>query len=123
LIKGDRDGRRSRHPRRAFRRTHPHHPWPAWSGTEIGSQDERIRSKISEIFGRAQQYLESALRDLAAEGLPSAREVRATASAIHSCELGLLVRAKVANDPEVLRELGPAVRRLLGLKAPSRIAA
>jgi TetR/AcrR family transcriptional repressor of nem operon len=92
-------------------------------GTEIGSQDERIRSKISELFGRAQQYLESALRDLAAEGLSSAREVRATASAIHSCELGLLVRAKVANDPEVLRELGPAVRRLLGLKAPSRIAA
>lgn len=89
-------------------------------GTEIGSTDERIRSKVSELFGHAQQYLESALRELSAEGVARACNIRATASAIHSCEIGLLVRAKVANDPEVLRELGPAVRQMLGLEPSAR---
>jgi TetR/AcrR family transcriptional repressor of nem operon len=87
-------------------------------GTELGTLDARIRGLIQEIFDRAQCYLESAIRDLGPTGIKAEDEVRATAQAIHSCELGLLVRAKVANDPEILRELGPSVHRLLGLAVP-----
>jgi len=86
-------------------------------GTELGTQDARIRRLIQQIFDRAQCYLESAVRDLGLAGIKAEEDIRATARAIHSCELGVLVRAKVANDPEILRELVPAVHRLLGLNA------
>ena len=86
-------------------------------GTELGTQDARIRNLIQQIFDRAQCYLESAVRDLGLAGIQTEEDIRATAQAIHSCELGLVVRAKVANDPEILRELIPAVHRLLGLSA------
>lgn len=88
-------------------------------GTELGTQDTRIREQVGEYFARFQRYLESALRDLAAEGTPLPAGVKATAQSILSCELGLLVRAKVANDPEVLRELMPSVLRLLAVAQPS----
>jgi len=88
-------------------------------GTELGTQDDRIRSRVGEYFGRFQRYLESALRDLAAEGAPLTAGVKATAQSIFSCELGLLIRAKVANDPEVLRELLPSVLRLLAVTPTS----
>jgi TetR/AcrR family transcriptional repressor of nem operon len=82
-------------------------------GTELGTQDERIRSKVCELFNRAQTYLESALRELLSDTHQSASDIRHLAQAIHSFELGLLIRAKVSNDPEILRELGPAIRQML----------
>lgn len=82
-------------------------------GTELGTQDERIRSKVCELFNRAQTYLESALRELLATSRTHPSDLRQLAQAIHSCELGLLVRAKVSNDPEILRELFPTIRQLL----------
>lgn len=87
-------------------------------GTELGTRDDRIRARVGDYFDRFQRYLESALRDLTAEGITLSAGVKATAQSILSCELGLLVRAKVANDPEVLRELMPSVLRLLSV-APS----
>lgn len=92
-------------------------------GTELGTQDPRIRNKVAEIFARAQCYLESAIRELEATGWVLPGDVRSTAQAIHSCELGILVRAKVANDPGILQELLPAVHRLLGVGQPGRIGA
>lgn len=83
-------------------------------GTELGTQDERIRSKVAELFTRFQAYLETALRDLAAESGTGARDIRELARTLHSFGLGFLIRAKIANDPEILHELLPAVRNLLG---------
>ncbi len=84
-------------------------------GTELGTQDVRLRDKVAELFSRSQQYLESALRDAMAVALIPEGDAAGLARMIHALSLGLQVQAKVANDPELLGVLAPAIRRLLGI--------
>src|ERR1700722_180092 len=43
-------------------------------GSELGTQDENIRKKAEQIGARMAKYLESLVRDLAAEGLIESRD-------------------------------------------------
>ncbi|HEY3763300.1 MAG TPA: TetR/AcrR family transcriptional regulator [Verrucomicrobiae bacterium] len=87
-------------------------------GTELATQDEKIRAKAQELVDRNLRYVESALRDAQREELISI-EPQAGAKRIYSTALGLLLYAKIHNNLKVLDELEPAVMDIIGAHALS----
>jgi len=87
-------------------------------GCELSTQDENIRSKAEEMFNRMCKYLENALRDAQNDGLIEEQDCAATARALFSLVIGMLLQAKVKNDPEILRELSPNFQTLIRMQAP-----
>jgi TetR/AcrR family transcriptional regulator, transcriptional repressor for nem operon len=90
-------------------------------GTELATQDEKIRAKSQEIMDRTIRYLESALRDASREGLISLADSAAGAKRIYTAVLGLLLYAKVHNDLGVLEELESVIMDTAGAKALSAL--
>ena len=76
-------------------------------GCELSTQDENIRQKSADIFNRTCAYLEQALRDGVAAGQLEIGDFPGQSRAIFGLVMGMLLQARVRNDPEVLRELGP----------------
>ena len=87
-------------------------------GMEVATQDEKIRVKSEELMHRTLRYLESAISDVARDGFAVVEDPVAMSRQIYSLILGLMIRAKVQNDPEVLRELGPSIFQMLGVRQP-----
>ncbi len=85
-------------------------------GTELATQDEKIRAKSQEIMDRTTRYLESALRDARREGTVMIEDAAAGAKRVYTAALGMLLYAKVHNDLEALRELEPTVMDMVGAK-------
>lgn len=85
-------------------------------GTELATQDEKIRTKSQEIMDRTIRYLESALRDAGREGLISFDDPNAGAKRIYTTVLGTLLFAKVHNDLALLEGLEPTVMDMAGAK-------
>lgn len=85
-------------------------------GTELATQDEKIRGKSQEIMARTIRYIESALRDAVREGLISLGDTAAGAKRIYTAVLGLLLYAKVHNDLGVLEELESVIMDTAGAK-------
>ena len=83
-------------------------------GCELSTQDEKIRAKAQEVFDRFCLYIETTLRDAHREGLIEKCDFAAKSRAIHSFALGMLLQAKVKNDPEILRELAPTIMQMIG---------
>jgi TetR/AcrR family transcriptional repressor of nem operon len=83
-------------------------------GSEVATHDEKIRAKAQELFERNVKYLENALSDAKREGLVTCRDPRVSAKRVYSLALGMLLRAKVRNELELLRDLEPAVMDMLG---------
>lgn len=83
-------------------------------GNELGTQDARLRAKADECMAHGRQYLERAVSEAQERGEIAAGDPYQLAETVHACALGLLVTARVQNNPEVLRDLAPAVFRLLG---------
>ena len=92
-------------------------------GTEVCTQDQKLRAKIQEHLGRYRKYLESAIRDAAAEGLIQAPNPAEKARMLFAYFEGLLAQARIQNDVEVLREWPRGCFAMLGLKQPELIAA
>lgn len=86
-------------------------------GSELSTQDESIRRKAAEIVSRYVRYLESAVRDAAAEGTIQSDDPLAAAKDLFAYSQGLLLQAKVLNDPEALRGAKAGMFRLLHLEA------
>jgi TetR/AcrR family transcriptional repressor of nem operon len=85
-------------------------------GSELGTQDENIRRKMEHVLGRQMKYLESLVRDLAAEGLIHSRNHRELAEEIASYITGVLMQAKIENSVQHVERIEHGMRRLLGLK-------
>ncbi|HEX3628285.1 MAG TPA: TetR/AcrR family transcriptional regulator [Verrucomicrobiae bacterium] len=85
-------------------------------GTELATQDEKIRAKSQEIMARTIRYIESALRDAVRERLISLEDTAAGAKRIYTAVLGLLLYAKVHNDLSVLAELESVIMDTVGVK-------
>lgn len=85
-------------------------------GCEVSTQNDDLRRKANEMFLRMCQYLENALRDAFKEGLIESQDFSQLARAIFSLTIGMLLQAKVKNDPESLKELEPQVFTLLRTK-------
>ncbi|MBI1174960.1 MAG: TetR family transcriptional regulator [Sideroxydans sp.] len=85
---------------------------------EMAGQEQGIREKYDEIIRRKESYYESALRDMAAEGLiPDGTDIKSVAHEISTFILGQLMLARIQNDIAALqRDLKPGLFRILGLK-------
>ncbi len=89
------------------------------TGCELSTQDEKIRQKAQEMFNRFSLYIETALRDAHREGLIEKCDFAVKSRTIFSFAMGMLLQAKVKNDPEVLQELAPAVMQMIGAAVPA----
>ena len=88
-------------------------------GSELGTQDENIRCKMENIFGRQLKYIESLVRDLAAEGHIHSRNHHELAEELFFYITGVLMQAKIENSVQHVERMEHGIRRLLGLKEVS----
>jgi TetR/AcrR family transcriptional repressor of nem operon len=91
-------------------------------GGELSTQDENIRKKVEEMSLRAMKYLESLVRDLAAEGLIECKNPKEVAREFYSYVIGVMMQAKIENDPTIFEQIHPGALRLLGVKSLSAVA-
>ena len=88
-------------------------------GSELSTQDEKIRHKAREMFDRHCKYIENALRDAHKDGLIDKMDFSVKSQAIFSFIMGMLLQAKVKNDVEILGDLSPTVLRMIGAQVPA----
>lgn len=86
---------------------------------EMSSQDEVIRERVKSIFRDLEAPFEAILQEAVETGELSPLDTRATASAMVAYLEGLTLMAKTHNDPDIVKQLGPA---MLGLAVPVRNA-
>jgi TetR/AcrR family transcriptional regulator, transcriptional repressor for nem operon len=84
-------------------------------GAELSTQDEQIRKKAHELSDRSMKYLACTLRDAAAEGILEAKDPVELAHQVFCYATGLIMQAKIENNPEPLKSLKKGVFRLLGV--------
>ena len=85
-------------------------------GTELATQDEKIRAKAQELMDRYIRYVESALMDAKRQGLAAITNPATEARRVYSTILGMLLQAKIRNDLQVLQDLAPAIRDMIGVR-------
>ena len=81
---------------------------------EMSTQDEVLRRRLTELFYELAEHVERILDDAVAAGEIPGQDTRATAIAIEAYVEGMLLFAKTANDPELIKDLAPGVLRLAG---------
>ncbi|HEY5550709.1 MAG TPA: TetR/AcrR family transcriptional regulator [Opitutaceae bacterium] len=88
-------------------------------GSETCTCDEEnaVGEKIRELFSRKRRYYESAIRDAVAEGLIEPCDPAEKATSLSGLIEGILMQARILNDPEVIRSLPELALRILGAKS------
>lgn len=92
-------------------------------GGELATQDDKIRAKADELMRRGGKYIESAIADAVREGDIVASDPKMVAQQVCAFVLGMTLRAKIQNDPEVLRNLAPTVMAIIGAKSAVPVTA
>lgn len=83
---------------------------------ELSNQEQEVRHRLEEIFDEQIDLVESALRDAAEEGaIPRPAADRVTARAIVAQIEGMVLLAKLGNDPSVLADLWEHTLRMTHL--------
>jgi TetR/AcrR family transcriptional repressor of nem operon len=87
---------------------------------ELSTQDRVVQTRLQEIFADQVGLIETALREAAAAGeiLPESATVEIARAIVAQLE-GMILFAKLGNDPDVLAGLWPQVRLLLRPLAPT----
>jgi TetR/AcrR family transcriptional regulator, transcriptional repressor for nem operon len=85
-------------------------------GSELSTQDEGIRKKAHELSERSMKYLAGTLRDAGAEGTVEVKDPVELAREVFCYITGLIMQAKIENNPAILKCLEKGVFRLLGTK-------
>lgn len=88
-------------------------------GTELATQDERIRAKTQEFVDRSIRYIESALIDAKRQNHADIDNPEVAAKRVYSMALGMLLHAKIRNDLTVLEDLEPTIMDMIGAGAPA----
>jgi len=92
-------------------------------GSEVSTQEERLRAKVQELLGYWPKYLETTIRDAHAEGLLHAPDAAKAAQMVFAYVEGLLAQARIQNNLEVLKQAESGTFALLGLKESDKVAA
>lgn len=92
-------------------------------GAEIATRDDRIRAKAEELLARGTKYVENAVAEAQRDGSLPAGNPKSIAEQVYSFVLGVVLRAKIQNDVEVLRDLSPTVMAIIGAKADETVRA
>jgi TetR/AcrR family transcriptional regulator, transcriptional repressor for nem operon len=91
-------------------------------GSELSTQDEPIRKKAHELSERSMKYLACTLRDAISEGTVEAKDPMELAREVFCYVSGMLMQAKIENNPEILKCLKKGVFRILGPKSVTAIS-
>jgi len=83
-------------------------------GSELSTQDEKIRQKSLQILESRCKYFTAALRDAIGEGLIPDQDCEAKARDLYGCVMGVLLQAKIENDLKIIRHLKPTMFQLIG---------
>ncbi len=92
-------------------------------GGELSTQDENIRKKMEQMGMRFTKYYETLVRDLATEGLIECKNAKELAEELYFYVIGVLMQAKIENDPKILDRLECGVMRLLNVKQVGAVTA
>ena len=92
-------------------------------GSEVSTQEQKLRQRIEQIMDGQRKYLESAIRDAHAEGLVDAPNAGEKAKMLQVYLHGLMTQARIQNKLEVLRDGFNGVFALLGVKNTNLAAA
>jgi TetR/AcrR family transcriptional repressor of nem operon len=85
---------------------------------ELSSQDHTVQARLQKIFDEQIELVHATLLEAAADGtIPVNRATRGTAKAIIAQLEGLVLFAKLANDPDVLKDLWTQIQLLIGVPA------
>jgi len=85
-------------------------------GSELGTQDEKIRAKTEELINRSCRYWESFVRDAQSEGLVDRNlDPQKLAREIYSYFLGLVMQSRMTNSLDPLLSIKSGAERLMGL--------
>lgn len=79
---------------------------------EVSTRDEVIRARLNAVFAKASARFHEALDQAVEEGAIPPLDSEKTASAMLAYLEGVILLAKTRNDPEVVRELGPALKSI-----------
>jgi TetR/AcrR family transcriptional regulator, transcriptional repressor for nem operon len=90
-------------------------------GSELSTQDEQIRKKAHELAERKIRYLSATLRDALAEGAIDIKDPIELAREVFCYVKGLIMQAKIENNPDLLRCLNKGVFRLVNAKPQAAI--
>jgi TetR/AcrR family transcriptional repressor of nem operon len=85
-------------------------------GSEICTQDERIRSLVLEILSNVAQRFEDAIREAQASGEIEGRNPELQTRLLWGFYEGTLTRARIENNPELLRNLSSDALELIGAR-------
>jgi TetR/AcrR family transcriptional repressor of nem operon len=85
-------------------------------GTELATQDEKIRAKTQQLVDRTLRYVESALTDAKHQGVANIDDPKLIAKRAYSMVLGTLLYAKIRNSLEVLDDLESSVMGVIGAR-------
>jgi TetR/AcrR family transcriptional repressor of nem operon len=85
-------------------------------GSEVSTLEPELRETVERIMAQGQRYFETAVRDAAAEGLISPKDVAAKARQLHTYGEGLLTMARIHNNVELLRDMERGLMDILGVK-------
>ncbi len=76
---------------------------------EMSTQDEHLRHRVEHVFSQMEGHFRHTLEDALACGEVDAIDIPATATAMLAYAEGIMLLAKTRNDPEVVRDLMPAM--------------
>ena len=79
---------------------------------EVSTRDEVLRAKLNAVFDKASSRFRETLEQAVERGEIPPLDCGATAAAMLAFLEGIILLAKTRNDPEVVRELGPAIKTL-----------
>jgi TetR/AcrR family transcriptional repressor of nem operon len=79
---------------------------------EVSTRDEVIRARLNAVFAKASARFHEALDQAVEEGTIPPLDTEKTATAMLAYLEGVILLAKTRNDPEVVRELGPALKTI-----------
>jgi TetR/AcrR family transcriptional repressor of nem operon len=85
-------------------------------GSELSTQEESIRLKVEQMSERMMKYLESLVRDLAADGHIETQDPKGLAHELYFYVIGVLTQAKIENNIKVIDRLSCGALRLLNVK-------
>jgi TetR/AcrR family transcriptional repressor of nem operon len=87
-------------------------------GTELATQDEKIRAKAEEMVDRTLRYVENTLTEAKHQNLVVVKDTTVMAKRVYSTVLGFLLHAKIRNQLSVLEDLEPAILDMIRVVEP-----
>lgn len=79
---------------------------------EVSTRDDVIRAKIEAVFNKASSQFHQTLEQAVDQGIIAPLDTALTAQAMLAFLEGVILLAKTRNDPDVVLQLGPALRTI-----------